>query len=52
MVAFQCLPARICWLGLGEGKQAGLIFNELVRSGEVEAPLVIGRDNLDCGSVA
>ena len=51
-VAFQGLPARICWLGYGERAQAGLLFNELVRSGEVSAPLVIGRDHLDCGSVA
>lgn len=51
-VAFQGLPARICWLGLGERKKAGLIFNELVRSGKVKAPIVIGRDHLDCGSVA
>ncbi|MTI31492.1 urocanate hydratase [Xanthovirga aplysinae] len=51
-VAFQGLPCRICWLGLGERKKAGLIFNELVRSGKVKAPIVIGRDHLDCGSVA
>lgn len=51
-VAFQGLPARICWLGLGEREKAGLIFNELVRSGKVKAPIVIGRDHLDCGSVA
>ncbi|UAY54377.1 urocanate hydratase [Arachidicoccus terrestris] len=51
-VAFQGLPARICWLGLGEREQAGLIFNELVRKGKVKAPIVIGRDHLDCGSVA
>jgi urocanate hydratase len=51
-VAFQGLPARICWLGLGEREQAGLLFNELVRRGEVSAPIVIGRDHLDCGSVA
>jgi urocanate hydratase len=51
-VAFQGLPARICWLGLGERKKAGLIFNALVRSGKVKAPIVIGRDHLDCGSVA
>ena len=50
--AFQGLPARICWLGLGERDKAGLLFNDLVRSGEVSAPLVIGRDHLDCGSVA
>ncbi|MFZ9881500.1 MAG: urocanate hydratase [Phycisphaerales bacterium] len=51
-VAFQGLPARICWLGLGERHKAGLLFNELVRSGKVKAPIVIGRDHLDCGSVA
>lgn len=51
-VAFQGLPARICWLGLGEREKAGLIFNDLVRSGKVKAPIVIGRDHLDCGSVA
>src|SRR3954466_4625459 len=51
-VAFQGLPARICWLGYGERHLAGLRFNELVRSGEVSAPLVIGRDHLDSGSVA
>lgn len=51
-VAFQGLPARICWLGLGEREKAGLIFNELVRTGKVKAPVVIGRDHLDCGSVA
>lgn len=51
-VAFQGLPCRICWLGLGERDKAGLIFNELVRSGQVEAPIVIGRDHLDTGSVA
>ena len=51
-VAFQGLPCRICWLGLGERDKAGLAFNELVRSGEVSAPIVIGRDHLDCGSVA
>ena len=51
-VAFQGLPCRICWLGLGERQKAGLIFNELVRSGKVKAPIVIGRDHLDCGSVA
>ncbi|TAF68233.1 MAG: urocanate hydratase [Cytophagales bacterium] len=51
-VAFQGLPARICWLGLGERQKAGLIFNELVRQGKVKAPIVIGRDHLDCGSVA
>lgn len=51
-VAFQGLPCRICWLGMGEREKAGLIFNKLVRSGKVSAPLVIGRDHLDCGSVA
>jgi urocanate hydratase len=51
-VAFQGLPARICWLGYGERDKAGLLFNELVRKGEVQAPIVIGRDHLDCGSVA
>lgn len=51
-VAFQGLPCRICWLGLGERDEAGLAFNELVRNGKVSAPIVIGRDHLDCGSVA
>ncbi|HCD52561.1 MAG TPA: urocanate hydratase [Balneolaceae bacterium] len=51
-VAFQGLPTRICWLGLGEREKAGLIFNDLVKSGKVKAPIVIGRDHLDCGSVA
>jgi urocanate hydratase len=51
-VAFQGLPARICWLGLGERHKAGLKFNELVATGKVKAPIVIGRDHLDCGSVA
>jgi len=51
-VQFQGLPARICWLGYGERAKAGLLFNELVASGKVKAPLVIGRDHLDCGSVA
>jgi urocanate hydratase len=51
-ISFQGLPARICWLGMGEREKAGLIFNELVRSGKVKAPIVIGRDHLDCGSVA
>ncbi len=51
-IAFQGLPARICWLGQGEREQAGLAFNELVRSGKVKAPIVIGRDHLDTGSVA
>lgn len=49
---FQGLPARICWLGYGERAKAGLLFNKLVREGKVEAPIVIGRDHLDCGSVA
>jgi urocanate hydratase len=51
-VHFQGLPARICWLGYGEREKAGVRFNELVADGEVSAPLVIGRDHLDCGSVA
>ncbi|MHB8505144.1 MAG: urocanate hydratase [Acidimicrobiales bacterium] len=51
-VAFQGLPARICWLGYGERDRAGVRFNELVAAGEVAAPIVIGRDHLDCGSVA
>ena len=51
-IAFQGLPARICWLGLGERHSAGLRFNEMVASGELEAPIVIGRDHLDSGSVA
>ena len=51
-VAFQGLPARICWLGYGDRARAGLAINELVRSGEVKAPVVIGRDHLDSGSVA
>jgi urocanate hydratase len=51
-IAFQGLPARICWLEYGERAKAGLMFNELVRTGKVKAPLVIGRDHLDCGSVA
>lgn len=50
--AFQGLPARICWLGLGERDRAGAMFNRLVAEGRVEAPIVIGRDHLDCGSVA
>lgn len=52
MIAFQGLPARICWLKYGEREKAGLKFNQLVREGKVKAPLVIGRDHLDCGSVA
>ena len=51
-VAFQGLPARICWLGLGERAEAGLAFNDAVRRGEISAPIVIGRDHLDTGSVA
>ena len=51
-IKFQGLPARICWLGLGQRHKAGLAFNEMVRSGEVKAPIVIGRDHLDAGSVA
>ena len=51
-IAFQGLPARICWLGLGERHRAGLAFNEMVASGELKAPIVIGRDHLDTGSVA
>ena len=50
--AFQGLPARICWFGLGERDKAGLLFNKLVQSGQLSAPIVIGRDHLDCGSVA
>jgi urocanate hydratase len=52
LVAFQGLPARICWLGYGDRAKAGLMFNDLVRSGRVKAPIVIGRDHLDSGSVA
>ncbi|NUN16718.1 MAG: urocanate hydratase, partial [Myxococcales bacterium] len=51
-VAFQGLPARICWLGYGDRERVGLAFNALVRDGKVKAPIVIGRDHLDCGSVA
>jgi urocanate hydratase len=51
-VAFQGLPARICWLGLGERHRAGLLFNQMVADGRVQTPIVIGRDHLDCGSVA
>ena len=51
-IAFQGLPARICWIGQGEREKAGLAFNELVRTGKVKAPIVIGRDHLDTGSVA
>lgn len=52
MVSFQGLPSRICWLKYAEREQAGLLFNRLVREGRVKAPIVIGRDHLDCGSVA
>jgi urocanate hydratase len=51
-IAFQGLPARICWIGLGERDRAGLAFNEMVRTGDLKAPIVIGRDHLDAGSVA
>ncbi|AZU04446.1 urocanase [Glycocaulis alkaliphilus] len=51
-IAFQGLPARICWIGLGDRHKAGLAFNEMVRNGELKAPIVIGRDHLDSGSVA
>ncbi len=51
-IAFQGLPARICWIGLGERHLAGLVFNEMVKSGELKGPIVIGRDHLDSGSVA
>jgi len=51
-IAFQGLPARICWIGLGERHLAGLAFNEMVKTGELKAPIVIGRDHLDSGSVA
>src|SRR5450631_830059 len=51
-IAFQGLPARICWIGLGDRHRAGLMFNEMVKSGELRAPIVIGRDHLDSGSVA
>jgi urocanate hydratase len=51
-IAFQGLPARICWIGQGDREKAGLLFNELVRTGKVKAPIVIGRDHLDTGSVA
>ena len=51
-IAFQGLPARICWLGYGERRRLGLRFNEMVASGELSAPIVIGRDHLDSGSVA
>jgi urocanate hydratase len=51
-ISFQGLPARICWLGMGEREKAGLLFNDLVKTGKVKGPIVIGRDHLDCGSVA
>ena len=51
-IAFQGLPARICWVGLGQRHRLGLAFNEMVRKGELKAPVVIGRDHLDSGSVA
>jgi urocanate hydratase len=51
-IAFQGLPARICWVGLGQRHRLGLAFNEMVKNGELEAPIVIGRDHLDSGSVA
>jgi urocanate hydratase len=51
-VKFQGLPSRICWVGYGDRAKVGLAFNDLVRSGKVKAPIVIGRDHLDCGSVA
>jgi urocanate hydratase len=51
-IQFQGLPARICWLGYGDREKAGLLFNDLVKQGKVKAPIVIGRDHLDCGSVA
>ena len=50
-VSFQGLPSRICWLGYGERAEFGLKLNEMVRNGELSAPIVIGRDHLDCGSV-
>ena len=51
-ISFQGLPARICWVGLGQRHRLGLAFNEMVRNGELQAPIVIGRDHLDAGSVA
>ena len=51
-IQFQGLPARICWVGLGDRDRLGLAFNEMVASGELKAPIVIGRDHLDSGSVA
>ena len=51
-IQFQGLPARICWVGLGDRHRLGLAFNEMVASGELKAPVVIGRDHLDSGSVA
>src|SRR5260221_14652107 len=52
LISLQGLPARICWVGLGQRHRLGLAFNEMVKNGEVEAPIVIGRDHLDSGSVA
>src|SRR3546814_5758146 len=52
LIQFQGLPARICWVGLGDRHRLGLAFNEMVASGELKAPVVIGRDHLDSGSVA
>ncbi len=52
MIQFQGLPSRICWLKYGEREKAGLLFNEMVRNKTLKAPIVIGRDHLDCGSVA
>ena len=51
-IAYQGLPSRICWLGYGDRAKAGLAFNEAVRTGRISAPIAIGRDHLDCGSVA
>ena len=51
-IQFQGLPSRICWVGLGQRDRLGLAFNEMVRTGELKAPVVIGRDHLDSGSVA
>lgn len=51
-IGYQALPSRICWLGYGDRAKAGVVFNDLVRTGKVSAPIVIGRDHLDCGSVA
>lgn len=52
MIKFQGLPSRICWLKYGDREKAALLFNKLVREGKVKAPIIIGRDHLDCGSVA